>query len=492
MAIGRRFFAWGRGALNLALIAYALLLAGVILYYHPVRVDCTAKAVHTLSDETRTALANLKDPVRVIVSYGDPDPSKRRVMGRVFQEAQDFLREYAHASARIEVLDSIDVFQRQEAWKQAKTRFNLTDYNRVTFITGAKQQDVRVEDMADVRYGQPGAPPSLESLHVERAFTAALRRLQSAPRKAYLLVNDGIEGQVGPDLKSAKAGGLHSLVVELRANNYDLATLDIVRDGKVPADCDVLLAVGLVGPLPNEVPEVMAYLHRGGRLFMALNPQYSTRGLDFLEDWGISVMPAWVVAESKVAGTSVQTEHVYVTEFDPMHPITRKFEKDRFRMLMTYARPLGAVKSEVGESGPLVGVKAPNVWGERKAGSMDRPWVCDAGDFPSTPHGLSTGRVIEAKLPDGKVARLVVFGTWTFLGNEQLHSYDHASVLHNSLWWLLGQEEQAGVRAPEIVERSIGLDVEGKVMATLMWALLAAVPGCGVIAGLVAMFVRRK
>ncbi len=491
MAI-RRFLTWCCGATNVLLIVYGALVTGAILYHHPVRFDLTAKALRTLSDDTKTCLAGLKEPVRVIVTFGEADPAKRLVAGRVFQEAQDFLREYTLASPKIEVIDVINVYQRQEAWQQARERFNLTDANRVTFIAGARQQDVRLEDMASVKYGRPGSPPLLESMHVERAFTAALRRLQGAPCKAYLLANDGIQGQTGPDPANAGPGGLSAFVAELRANNYDVGILDLAREGKVPADCEVLLAAGLIGPLPAEIPAVEAYLEAGGKLFLAINPQYSPRGLEFLEDWGVAVLPAWIVMEHQLAGTKIQTEHALATELNELHPIMRKFEKDRFRMQVTYARPLGGAKGLHGESVPIAGVKAGNIWGERKAGTADRPWVCDANDYPSAPDGLSVARVLETESESGAVARIAVFGTWTFLGNERLHEFDHASVLHNTLWWLIGREEQAGVRDPEVVVRNISFDPEGKVRRTLAWAMLALVPGCGVLAGVVILFVRRK
>ncbi|HNR98658.1 MAG TPA: GldG family protein [Planctomycetota bacterium] len=487
-----RIARWCCGVLNALLIAYIVLVAGAVLYHHPVRFDLTAKAVRTLSDDTRNCLRSLKEPVRVIVAFGEADPVKRMVAGRVFQEAQDCLREYTLASAKIQVIDVINVYQRQEAWQQARERFKLTDANRVTFMAGARQLDVRLEDMASVKYGRPGSPPMLESMHIERAFTAALRRLQGEPCKAYLLVNEGIRGQRGPDPGNPGPGGLSAFVAELKANNYDVRLLDLAREGKVPADCEVLLAVGLLGPLPSELRAVEAYLEGGGKFFLALNWQYSYHGLAFLEDWGVAVLPAWVVMEHQIAGTKIQTEHVLVTEFDELHPIMRRFEKGRFRMQMTYARPLGGARGLHGESVPIVGVNAANIWGERKAGTADRPWVCEAGDFPSAPDGLSVGRALECRTERGAVTRIAVFGTWTFLGNERLYEFDHASVLHNTLWWLIGREEQAGVRDPEVVIRNIGFDPEGKVRGTLAWALLAIVPGCAALAGVIILFARRK
>ncbi|HAK93879.1 MAG TPA: hypothetical protein DCM87_02420 [Planctomycetes bacterium] len=487
-----RIATWCCGVLNVLLIVYGAFVLAAILYHHPVRFDLTAKAVRTLSDDTKTCLAALKEPVRVIVAFGEADPVKRIVTARVFQEAQDSLREYTLASPKIQIIDVINVYQRQEAWQQARERFKLTDANRVTFIAGARQQDVRLEDMASVKYGRSGSPPLLESLHVERAFTAALRRLQGEPCKAYLLANEGIQGQRGPDPANAGPGGLSAFVAELKANNYDVRVLDLAREGTVPADCEVLLAAGLLGPLPAELPAVEAYLERGGKLFLAINPQYSYLGLEFLEDWGVAVLPAWVVMEHQLAGTKIQTEHALVTELNELHPIMRKFEKDRFRMQMTYARPLGGAKGPHGESVPIIGVNARNIWGERKAGTADRPWVCDAGDFPSAPDGLSVGRVLETRNERGAMARIAVFGSWTFLANERLYEFDHASVLHNTLWWLIGREEQAGVRDPEVVIRNIGFDPDGRVRSTLAWALLAIVPGCGVLAGMIVLFARRK
>ena len=481
---------WAKGTATLFLLMYCVTLLALILFQRPMRVDLSAEGLNSLSGETLACLAHLAEPVRVLVSYGETDPARIGAAARVFRRTQDVLRQMELATDRVRVLDFIDVYQRQDAWQQAKTRYNLTGHNRVTFLAGHRQQDVRLEDMADIHWGAPGVPAAVREFRVERAFTAALRRLQGDPRRLYILRNDGHGGRTGPDIAMTHPGGLSVLAAELRANNFDLRELDLARAGAVPGDAEALLAIGMIGPLPSEAPAVLQYLERGGKLLLALNPQYSYAALAFLEEWGVAVEPAWIVMEHLLAGTRIQTEHVTATEVNPLHPITRKFDTDRFRMAMTYARPLSASKGIHGEGVPVIGVKGDNVWGERRAGIEDRPWTKDANDFPAP---LAVLRATEKPIGAGDaVARLAVFGSHSFLRNEQLHSLDHASVLHNTLWWLLGQEELSGVRTPENVVRTLGFDAEGSVRKVLGWAFLLVVPGCAALAGLVALYVRRR
>jgi len=47
-------------------------------------------------------------------------------------------------------------------------------------------------------------------------------------------------------------------------------------------------------------------------------------------------------------------------------------------------------------------------------------------------------------------------------------------------------------KSGKVVIRNIGFDPEGKVRGTLAWALLAIVPGCAALAGVIILFARRK
>ncbi len=489
MAVGpllRRIRKTAVGGLNLLLLLYCAFLAGVILYHYPVRFDLSADKWNTLSDDTLVCLKNLTRPVEVIVAFGEADPLKRWTAAKIIRRTEDVLRQMALRSDKVKIIDVIDVFQRNESWLRLKQRYNLSGYNRVILLCGNRRQEVRMDDLADLRY-DPRGIPRIKSFRVERALTAALRRLEGQPHKIYVLRNEGAEGMVGPTIGDTTPRGFKELATELQVNNYEVKELDLLRTGEVPADCDILMSVGLIGPLPHEVKPIENYLKRGGKLFMALNPLVEPSQLRFLAQWGFAVEPAWTVMQIPIAGTAIQTESVIATGFNKLHPITRKFEKGRFSMKFVFGRPIGAAKGPYGEREGIIFAEGKNVWGERRID--DRPWSQGPSDIPPP---VCLAGVVESKTPEGKFTRIALFGAANWLTNRDIQSRDHLSILHNTLWWLLGQEELVSVRTPEDVERNLNFDAEGKVRRLLGWTLLGFVPGCAVLAALVVFLIRRK
>jgi hypothetical protein len=486
--ISRRLRKIAMGAVNLFLIAYVAFLLSVIFYHYPVRVDLSSTGMNTLSDDSITCVRNLSQPVEAILSVGESDPRKMHATGRILSRAEDLLRQMMLASDKVKIIDVINIYQRGDAWLRLRERYQLTEPNRLTLICGGRRQDIRLEDMADIRY-EPNGVPRILTFRVEQAVISALRRLQGEPRKIYVLRNDGSEGRVGLTIKDTTPLGYRELAAELEANNFTVKELDLKAAGAVPADCAVLLCVGLIGPLPEEVPPLVEYLERGGAFILALNPAVvDPQCLSFLQDWGFSIEPAWAVMQAPLSAVPVQTERVVATEPNPLHPITRKFDRERFRIVMAYARPVNAAKGKYAEREMIVSTaKTDNIWGERKID--ERPWTRDANDYPApiTLAGVST-----AERPGGTTTRIAVFGSASFLANRDLRQHDTLSLLHNTLWWILGQEELASVRTPEAIERNVAFDPEGSVQRLFAWALLGVIPGCAVLVGCAVFLIRRK
>ena len=130
-----------------------------------------------------------------------------------------------------------------------------------------------------------------------------------------------------------------------------------------------------------------------------------------------------------------------------------------------------------------------NIWGERNADPSDMPWSLGPNDFEAP---LAVAMASEYKNEKGPNGRIVVVGSWSFLRNAELENLDHVSMLHNSLWWLQGQEESIGVRDTEDITRNVNFDTRGKVRSTFTWIFLGAVPGSAFIVGIAAFIIRRK
>src|SRR5262249_61295876 len=102
----------------------------------------------------------------------------------------------------------------------------------------------------------------------------------------------------GEKVPSAAKGGYAAAAKALEGLGYEVADLQLSQEGRVPADCDVLVVAGPEGPLlPEEEAAVRAWLSAGGRRLSPAEPLSTAPVQGLVRALGPPSLPLGIAAQ---------------------------------------------------------------------------------------------------------------------------------------------------------------------------------------------------
>ena len=257
------------------------------------RWDLTAARQFSLSDQSRKVLQDLKEPVKVRVFARSEE----------FQRFRDRLDEYTYHSKQV-TTEYIDPEKRPALAQQ----YGITQLGTVVFDYAGRHEKVTSDSEQELTNG-------------------LIKVIQGRQPKVYFT-----QGHGEKDTVSAERGGYNAISGALTSDNFVVEKLVLAQTTEVPADADVVV---IAGPrtdfLAPEIDLLKAYLGRGGKLLIMLDPVLKpdtpqpAQLLALLKDWGIDA-PNDVVLDVSGMGRLIGTdESVPVAASYPPHAITQEF-----------------------------------------------------------------------------------------------------------------------------------------------------------------------
>lgn len=397
---------------------------------HNMRIDLTEGRRHTLSDQSIKLVQSLKEDVSAVAFYQTDQPGRAA--------AQDLLDQYAHFSGNFRY-EFVDPDRRPGLAR----RYGITTYGTVVLESGGKEQKVQVAE--------------------EQNLTNALvKLLREEKRVIYFLTGHG-----EADLESAEREGLSQVKQDLTDLDYEVKPLLLLREQEVPRDADVVIIAGpQTNLLPAELEALGAYVTRGGKLLVLVDP-FTQPGLtDLLKKYGLRLGHNVIVDRlSRIFGGDYLMP--VVTQYES-HPITRDFNVASF---FPFAQTVDAVDTPGVSVRPL-GRTGSDSWAETDKAALDRGEASfdpetdrrgpvpvgavatiepqsavqsptsDVGTEPKTVNDeLSTGR--------SKQGAIVAYGTSAFIRNMYVNLSGNRDLFLNSLSWLAEEEELIAIRPRE-------------------------------------------
>ena len=457
------------GSLAVASIAVVLAILIGINYLaarRNTRWDLTAARQFTLSDQTKRVLSELQRPVTA----------------RVFDRAENFERfrprldEYRYLSDQLTV-EYIDVERRPaEAIK----------YQVQTAGTVAFEYDGRVERVTS---------------EAEQELTNGLIKvIQGRETKVYF-----VEGHGERTTDPAAREGYSAIASALTSDNFAHAPLVLAQQGDVPADATVLIIAGPTSDfLAPEIGILEAYLARGGKLFVLLDPPDKpgdpdlTNLVGLVRQWGMD--PGLnVVVDASGVGQMIGTgpEVPIAAKYNP-HPIT-----EGFKVLTAYPFARSITSNPAGANNRFAQnliETSESSWAETDikelmtSGKVQRD--TDKGDLAG-PVSLGAAVSAPAEKPpaqaDGDApkpeTRLVVIGDSDFASNRWLGISGNRDLFLNAVNWLAQQENLIAIRAKDPEDRRITLTADQDTRIRLLTIFI--IPGLILLAGVQAWWRRR-
>ena len=320
----------------------------------------------------------------------------------------------------------------------------------------------------------------------ESQVTNALARLVSGVEHPICFTVGHGERQVDDDSSLA---GYAGLVARMQSQNYRVQTILPLRDGEVPAECEVVVvAAPQLEVMPEERDMLDAHVRGGGGLVVLLEP-IDPRGLDPLAEsmarYGIEVGNDLVLEidpRRDMAGFDSSYLVLDSSSFD-FHPIAEDLHS---MILMQGVRSVSVGDPVEGVQVQVLARTTDQGWAETDLqGIMEgRPVGPDEG--LETVGGV--GVVALATLDsEGKVA---VFGDADFASNALVLQGLNHDLFLNTIAWMVGEADQVSVRRNENADGSLEVTTA---QLRLTWVVsLLLVPGLALLAALGTWFRRRR
>ncbi len=438
-----------------------------VLARQNVRWDLTAARQFSLSDQTRRVLGSLERPLRILVFARDLE----------FPTYQDRLDEYAYESGQVTV-DYIDVDRDPLLARQ----YEVQSYGTIVFDYGGRVERVLSDSEQDLT-------------------NALIKVIEGEQQTVYFLEGHGERAS-----SDSERDGYSTVSSALELDNYVIQSLILAQQGTVPDDATVVVVAGpQTDLLPGEIDALAAYLDRGGKLLVLLDPPTDAESpqpdglLELVRAWGIEAGTDVVVDASGMGQLFGADASVPIAANYPMHPIT-----ERFNLLTAYplARSISAVETPPNGRVPQSFIEtSAQSWAEASLSELASGEVAlneDAGDRPGpVAIGMAVSvAVADASPPEEPAAdtaladdqrpspetRVAVIGDSDFATNGAVGIQGNRDMFLNTVSWLAQQESLIAIRPRQAEDRRLTMtaDQQRRVFWLSLLFLPATILGAGV------------
>ena len=461
-ALAGRATRYGLNAIVLiALILGVIVLVEAVSYRHSYRVDLTENKRWSLSPQSVKVVNELPTPVKAIAFFRPDQPGKRT--------AEDLLKQYAGRSDGKFTWEVVDA---------DRSPLVAREYGFETYGTVALE--------AVLKDGQK-KQEKIQDLDEEKLTNALIRVTRSGKRVVYFLRGHGEK-----DPGSSERTGYGQMKTAIEKLNYEVKDLVLARETKVPEDATIVVIAGPTKEiLPAELDSLAAYVGRGGKIFVMVDPFQKTGLEPILERWALGLGNDVIIDISPTGRRAgAGPEIPVVTDYVP-HPITQDF---RYATFFPVARTV-AVKDK-----PPQGVSAQGLartssesWAETNQDQIRTGQVKPDPGEQRGPLTIAAVATIDAKdLPadrKGAKARIVLVGDSDFAANEFVNLSGNRDFFLNTLSWLAEEENLIAVRPKESRTAPVFLTAAQGQVAFLVPVVL--IPLAVMIGGVVAVARRR-
>lgn len=244
----------------LGVIGIAVFVNSIVAQRFDKRVDLTEARRHSLSEQTKQILKTLDKKVDIIAFFSDEIPQLKAY-------AKDRLGLYQRESNLINVL-----FKNPYIETTLLQKYDLKFDGTIVFESKDRVEKVTTVD--------------------EQKFTSALLKIiQNKTKKVYFLSGHGEHG-IGDTTNNR----YRQVRTELEKQNYEVLSLSLLKEPRIPEDCDVLVVAGPTKPLvPQGIEIIEKYLAKNGKLLLLLDPSPNSaedvnHGLvQLMKKWGVKI-----------------------------------------------------------------------------------------------------------------------------------------------------------------------------------------------------------
>jgi ABC-type uncharacterized transport system involved in gliding motility auxiliary subunit len=454
------------GSISIASVLVVLAILAAINYISSrehKRWDLTTSGQFTLSPQTVKVLASLDAPLKLTVFARETE----------FSTFRDRLDQYQYVSKRLST-EYVDPDKKPALARQLQIQ---------AYGTVAVQYKDRVERVVG---------------STEQDLTNGIIKVVTGKERTVYFT----QGHGEKDTAGAERGGYSGVVSQLARDNCKVEKLPLAQKPEVPADAT---AVVVAGPktdlLPAEADALRAYLAKGGKLMLMLDPPDKvdapvlTNLIALAHEWGIDVGTDIVVDASGVGRLLGTDATVPVAVNYPSHPIAQDMDLLTAFPLARSVTPLPAgVNGHVAQA--FVQTSA-NSWAEKDIAGVLAGGKVALDEAKGDKRGpITIGAAVSAAAPSAAPAgtpgeaapklesRVVAFGDSDFASNAAIGISGNGNLFLNAVNWLTQQENLIAIRPKDADDTRLTMTANQqlRVVILALFVLPVVIFGSGVYA----------
>ncbi len=456
--ITRRQTRYGSNVAILSIAFLGILVVGSVLAYNnPVDIaDLTADNENTLAPELLDTLDNL--------------PEKITAVGFFSSQSSTGTAEELLSNIKAKSNGKFDYrFENPDSNPLAAREAGITGDGKILLSMGERKEIAAYADEQEI-------------------LRAIIRLTNPNPRAVYFLTGHGEFGLDQGELNFASAKQT------LENKNYTVSPLNLIAEGKIPADALTIIIGGPQKPVTErEVELIKEYVNAGGSLVVLQDPyQFTEFGTtpdplaEYLAaDWGITLDQAVIIDISNSYGALYA-----VSAIANQHPITQDINENLI-IIMPQARSISITSQLEGViQTPLIQTAPPdqtsiNSWGEMNL-TADEQIQYDEGVDILGP--LSMAVAGENTTTSGRV---VVMGNSSFAAGQNFDVNGNGNFFINSIDWAAEQEDLIQFTPRSTTPRIFTPPSQIEWLAILLGSI-CILPGLVILAGVSAWYSRRR
>ena len=471
----------------LSLISTIVVIAAVIAvnYFvdyiadrYVLEIDMTKESEYEISDETVQLLDTLSEPITITVLCDETDYSNDNDLRRLPKVLQRY-EQLSHGNVTVKYINAVNnpaIFSQYDQLgdlssgdiivESAKRYKSMSPYDLLEY----QSKNNSSSSGSDTKY--------LTGLRAEQRLTSAILYVTAnkVPKAAYISGHQ----------ENADHETLDTL---LTSANYDVTTLSLMQEGKIPDDVDMIIIAQPKGDFnTEEIDALEEFMNNGGKMIVtfASNTPKLTNLEEYFEEWGVAYEDQMVYDNERCfAGTNfylmpnVNTVEGLTDNLDSKsyviipgaRPITTLWDQDNWRgtkALMTtsnnsYAKDLSSETTSY----------------EQSDGDVTGPFNVGVLSYQNSMHNLDSTYSYALFLNAG-------FLSDSTLDNTAFLNKDYVLAALNFM-----SDDTEAVSIPSKDLTTTTLAVPGSAKSTLFYLLILIIPGVCLIAG-VTVWARRR
>ena len=404
-------------AVTIGLVFAILIVINFLNFGHFVRKDLTKNQRHSLSEQTVKIIKDIKSDIKLTVFTKTAErEGVKAVVDNYLYHTKKITAEYVDPDR-----DPV----------RAKAA-NVKKYGTAIISSGTR--DTRVEE-----------------LNEEKLTNALLKVLKEKSISVCFLTGHGERS-----FEATEATSFSQLKSEFASQNYEAKAVNLVEEGKIPADCTVVL---IMGPqkafFDKELAALKEWVLNGGRALFAIDPPIKG-GPDYTQSLKSMLSEHFFITFASNLVLDPTSRLLKVTEAVPVvalyskeHPVTRDFQAASLFPLTSTLDLLPSPPATLKTWWLTKSTPKAFATTDLKTIAAGKPVTLGSEGTGVGPHVLmiaAEGDAKGAKKEGRPVSRVIAMGTSQVATNQWIRYAANADLFLNAVSWLADDESLISIR----------------------------------------------